>query len=180
MVGPVFTEGAYTALVKASHDAFVPGLDSVPDDSITLLETNPEFIAAYLAGLNSALGHELLWRGYPTDERGTYWHSFWGAGQDIGDAAHVPWRAGRQRPHRLGSRSLVLVLRGRLLRRYPDTDIYAVLAGGDAGRAGAGRRQPRSCGRCSATRSRPTSRSSASRSPTTQVRAARRMRATGS
>ena len=97
MAGPVFTDAAYLPLVEASHDAFVPGLDSIPADSVTLVQTNPTFIAAYLAGLNSALGHELLWRGYPTDERGTYWHSFWGAG--AGDRATAPVQrlSGRQR-----------------------------------------------------------------------------------
>jgi hypothetical protein len=131
MAGPVFDDAAYLPLVQASHDAFVPGLDSIPPDSVTLVQTNPTFIAAYLAGLNSALGHELLWRGYPTDERGTYWHSFWGVGPEIGPlhlfsgplAGNV---ADSTQP------LLVLVLRGRLLRRYPDSDIYAVLAGTDA------------------------------------------------
>lgn len=130
LAGPVFTDAAFLPLVEASHDAFVPGLDAIPIDSVTLVQTNPTFIAAYLAGLNSALGHELVWRGYPTDERGTYWHSFWGAGDEIGPlhlftgplAANVD--AGAQP-------LLVLVIRGRLLRRYPDSDVYAVLAGTD-------------------------------------------------
>jgi hypothetical protein len=128
MAGPVFGDAAFLPLVQASHDAFVPGLDSIPVDSVTVVETNPTFIAAYLAGLNSALGHDLLWRGYPTDERGTYWHSFWGAGPEIGPlhlfSGSLPANvnAGAQP-------LLVLVLRGKLLRRYPDSDIYAVLAG---------------------------------------------------
>ena len=127
MVGPVFTEAAYSALVAASHDAFVPGLDSIPEDSVTLVQTNPTFIAAYLAGLNSALGHELLWRGYPTDERGTYWHSFWGAEPDIGPLHQFHGSL----PDNVTEGTqplLVLILRGRLLRRYPDSDIYAVVA----------------------------------------------------
>ncbi len=128
MAGPVFTDAAYLPLVDASHDAFVPGLDSIPADSVTLVQTNPTFIAAYLAGLNSALGHELLWRGYPTDERGTYWYSFWGVGPEI-RALHK--FSGSLTDNVAGSAQplLVLVLRGRLLRRYPDSDIYAVLAG---------------------------------------------------
>ena len=56
MPGPVFPDAAFPPLVQASHDAFVPGLDAVPADSVTLVQTNPTFIAAYLAGLNSALG----------------------------------------------------------------------------------------------------------------------------
>jgi hypothetical protein len=131
MAGPVFGEAAYTALVEASHDALVPGLDSIPPDSVTLVQTNPTFVAAYLAGLNSALGHELLWRGYPTDERGTYWHSFWGAGPDIGPLHR--FAGGLVDNVAAGTQPLlVLVLRGRLLRRYPDSDIYAVLAGSSA------------------------------------------------
>jgi hypothetical protein len=131
MAGPVFSDPAYTALAAASHDAFVPGLDSIPVDSITLLQSNPTFIAAYLAGLNSALGHELLWRGYPTDERGTYWYSFWGAGPDIGPLHQF---TGPLSANVLEGAQplLVLVLRGRLLKRYPDADIYAVLASGTA------------------------------------------------
>jgi hypothetical protein len=130
MAGPVFTEAAYSALVDASHDAFVPGLDSIPQDSVTLVQTNPTFIAAYLAGLNSALGHELLWRGYPTDERGTYWHSFWGAAPDIGPL-HLFSASLPDNVLEGTAPLLVLILRGRLLKRYPDSDIYAVLAGTD-------------------------------------------------
>jgi hypothetical protein len=131
MAGPVFTDAAYAALVAASHDAFVPGLDSVPPESVTVVQTNPTFIAAYLAGLNSALGHELFWRGFPTDERGTYWHSFWGAAPDIGPLHQFHGTL----PDNvlLGTAPLlVLVLKGRLLKRYPDADIYAVVAGTDA------------------------------------------------
>jgi hypothetical protein len=131
LVGPVFADAAYLALVQAGHDAFVPGLDVIPPDSVTLVQTNPAFIVAYLAGLNSAMGHELLWRGYPTDERGTYWHSFWGAGPDIGPLHRF---AGHLADNLISGAQplLVLVLRGRLLRRYPDADIYAVVAGTDA------------------------------------------------
>ncbi len=38
----------------------------------TLLRTNNRFIEAYLVGLNHEMGRELLWREYPTDQRGTY------------------------------------------------------------------------------------------------------------
>jgi hypothetical protein len=130
MVGPVFGEAAYGALVKASHEAFAPGIDSIPPDSVTLVQTNPTFVVAYLAGLNSAMGHELLWRGYPTDERGTYWHSFWGAGPEIGPL-HRFTGALSANVATSAQPILVLILRGRLLRRYPDCDIYAVLAGTD-------------------------------------------------
>jgi hypothetical protein len=130
MVGPVFGDPAYQLLVRASHEAFAPGVDAIPPDSVTLVQTNPTFIAAYMAGLNSAFGHELLWRGYPTDERGTYWYSFWGAGPDI-PALHTF----RQRlPDNVTSGTeplLVLILKGRLLKRYPNSDIYAVVSGTD-------------------------------------------------
>ena len=36
-----------------------------------------------MVGLNFEMGRELLWRGFPTDQRGTYFDSFWGGGADI-------------------------------------------------------------------------------------------------
>ena len=37
-----------------------------------VLETNPKFVEAFMVGLNTEMSHELLWRGFPTDQRGTY------------------------------------------------------------------------------------------------------------
>ena len=47
------------------------------------LETNRRFVEAYMVGLNVEMGRELLWRGFPTNQLGTYFDHFWGGGADI-------------------------------------------------------------------------------------------------
>jgi hypothetical protein len=102
---------------------------------MTLLETNPRFVEAFLVGLNHEMNRELLWRGFPTDQRGTPFRKFWtwaDGGTDI-PPIHQ-W----QNAAALGSTArgiggggqIVLLVRGRLLRRYPNTVIYAWRAKG--------------------------------------------------
>ena len=45
--------------------------------TVGLLETNARFVHAYMCGANHAFAGELLWREYPTDQRGTYFRRFW-------------------------------------------------------------------------------------------------------
>jgi hypothetical protein len=78
------------------------------------------------------MSSELLWRDYPTDQRGTYFRQFWdtsaGSAQNDIDAISK-WgehRLGKNSPNATGK--LVLLIRGDLLRRYPNTVIYAVAA----------------------------------------------------
>ena len=70
--------------------------------------------------------HELLWRGYPTDQRGTYFRQFWDAEQEDIDAINK-WGDNRNsaKNAKVGG-ALVLLFRGELLRRYPNSVIYAV------------------------------------------------------
>ena len=131
---------AYTYLAAYDRTRFCPGVDDVPPDSITLLETNPRFIAAFMGGLNHETNKELLWRTYPTDGRGTPWRSFWRRTDGRPDIFELhTWgkRGNRddlpvQTSDPLGN--LVLLLRGDLLRRYPNTMAVAVRAVRTAGR----------------------------------------------
>ena len=114
-----------------------------------MLEVNWEFIESFLVGLNHEMARELLWRGYRTDQRGSYFRQFW-------DVRNIPrfdaqrkvkeefldihpihgWksfgklrRLGMNRPEKRPIvKNLVLVIRGDLLRRYPNTHVYAVKA----------------------------------------------------
>ena len=54
-----------------------PGLETVPADAVLGLKTNRRFVEAYMVGLNVEMAHELLWRGFPTDQRGTCFDQFW-------------------------------------------------------------------------------------------------------
>src|SRR5215813_9926135 len=77
MDAPSFPQPMYESLRDLSQDFIFPGLDKVPPNTVQLLQTNAKFIESFLVGLNNEMGRELLWRGYPTDQRGTYFHQFW-------------------------------------------------------------------------------------------------------
>jgi hypothetical protein len=125
MVAPSFPQPMYEPLRDLSQDLLLPGLDAVPPDTVLGLETNRRFVEAFMVGLNFEMAHELLWRGYPTDQRGTYFKQFWGGGDGdisplhlwgnraLGDGATAPARE-----------KFVMLLRSALLRRYPNAVIY--------------------------------------------------------
>ncbi len=132
MAGPTIDEPLYAALAEADPDRFLPGIGDIPDDTITLLETNPRFVEAFLVGANHEMNRELLWRRYPTDRRGTPFHRFWDRVDKAPDIGSIhQFRSNL----RLGSNSgadlrgsLVLLVRGQLLRRFPHSVVYAAPA----------------------------------------------------
>src|SRR5205823_4251410 len=77
MAYPVFDLPMYEPLTDISSELFLPNLNLIEQNSITLLETNRRFIEAYLIGLNHEFARELLWRAYPTDQAGSYFRQFW-------------------------------------------------------------------------------------------------------
>jgi hypothetical protein len=138
MAFPVLPEATYRALDALGGGWMLPSADGLEPDTAILLQTNPAFTAAFLVGMNHEMNAELLWRVYPTDQRGTPFQRFWdrvGGGVEI-----VPvhqWPANQPlaiagAPPRLGpaagstNEQIVLLLRGQLLRRYPDMVVYAV------------------------------------------------------
>ncbi|MEO6526676.1 MAG: hypothetical protein ABIP93_08650 [Gemmatimonadaceae bacterium] len=129
MAAPEIDVPIYTYLAALAPERFLPGVGEIPEDAITLLETNPRFVESLMAGLNVEMNRELLWQSFPTDQRGTPFRHFW-AWNDGG--ADIPpihqWNPRRA----LGANSrggaggqITLLVRGRLLRRYPNTAIYA-------------------------------------------------------
>jgi hypothetical protein len=133
MAYPELPDPAYRMLARYDRDRLLPGVDAIPPDSVTLLETNPRFVASFLAGLNYELSRELLWRRYPTDQRGTPMRRFW---DRVGGANDVlPIHTWRPLTETLaaqagGASNLVLLVRGELLRRYPNTVVVAIPATG--------------------------------------------------
>src|SRR5882762_9863960 len=77
MAYPVFDIPMYKPLADHSAELFLPHINLIPQNSMTLLETNQRFIEAYMVGLNHEMARELLWREYPTDQRGSYFRQFW-------------------------------------------------------------------------------------------------------
>jgi hypothetical protein len=143
---PDIKDAMYAPLESISSEYFVPNLKLVPDNTISLLQTNQPFIEAYLAGLNHEFARELLWREYPTDQRGSYFRQFWDVSTYV-DREHrdpkvlaeylkdIPpmhqWLASsalgshNHRDAQGDASQLVLIIRGNLLKRYPSTFIYA-------------------------------------------------------
>jgi hypothetical protein len=60
----------YEPLKAISIELLLPNISLIPPNSITLIETNQKFIESYMVGLNHEFARKLLWRGYPTDQRG--------------------------------------------------------------------------------------------------------------
>ena len=131
MDAPEFPQPMYEALRDLSQDYLFPGLEFVPEETVMLLETNSKFVESFLVGLNAEMASELLWRKYPTDQRGTYFRQFWDTSSGDGerDIEKISqWGDAPLGKNARGGDNLVLLLRGELLRRYPNSVIYAVAA----------------------------------------------------
>ncbi|WP_017302043.1 hypothetical protein [Nodosilinea nodulosa] len=133
MDAPSFPQAMAKALGDLSQAYLFAGLEQVPPNTVQLLQTNPKFIEAFMVGLNLEMGRELLWRGYPSDQRGTYFRRFWdtplpNAPADISPIHQWGDRALGENSLAASRSKLVLLIRSELLRRYPNTVIYAVKA----------------------------------------------------
>jgi hypothetical protein len=119
-------------LQQKDPDYLVPGLGNFPDDRVTLLVANTAFIEAFMAGANHEMNRELLWREYPTDQRGTPFRHFWPRPDGKPD---IPPITSWPLTNALGdngdvpgadvAKMVVLLVRGEVLRRYPRTIVYA-------------------------------------------------------
>jgi len=156
----------FVKLRELGTDYLIANLDKVPNNTISVLESNQVFIEAFMVGLNYELGREMRWREYPTDERGSYFRQFWdtaglanydesganaaaeselykdiseihtwegiAGGNSLGD--HRPPPPDAQPEGDTGNKTsgtgnnMVLVIRGDLIRAFPNVTVYAVKA----------------------------------------------------
>lgn len=137
----------YKPLADYSSELFLPNINFIAENSISLLETNQKFIESYMMGLNHEFGRELMWREYPTDQRGSYFRQFWEA-QGYHDTEDLTPEELKEKlkdippihtwlkRSKLGNHDhrevpgeneeeVVLVIRGELLKKYPNAIIYA-------------------------------------------------------
>jgi hypothetical protein len=142
MAAPEFPQPMYKPLAELSQDWLLPGLDKILPNTTVVLESNQPLIESYMVGLNHEMARELQWNEYPTDLQGTYFRQFWESQGYVGSADPATLRDIRPlnewRNSQLGAnslrdpdpaaRQLVLLVRGELLRRYPNTIVYAVNA----------------------------------------------------
>ena len=107
-------------------EVFLPGVGALPDDFIMAVKTNPRFVEALMVGANHEMGRELLWQGFPTDQRGTPFQHFWQRLDGSNDIAPInEWHAAPLGSQPGSTPMLVLLLRGQLLERFPTLSIYA-------------------------------------------------------
>lgn len=147
MAHPEFPEAVYEYLLQLSKNYILPNIDKIPNNSITLLQNNQSFIESSMAGLNHEMARELLWREYPTDQRGTYFRQFWNVAdnitlEEVDPEVEKEQKLDIKEMHkwdghlgdnavRTNSDNLVLVIRGTLLKKYPNTVVYAQKAAYD-------------------------------------------------
>jgi len=135
MAAPAFAQAMYGPLRDLSQSYVLPGVENVPPNSVGLLQTNHAFVESYLVGLNHEMARQLFVDGYPTDQRGSYFRQFWDVSATVGKPGDpdIPPINTWPLDTRLGSNvgagtlaaSVVLVVRGELLKRYPNTIIFA-------------------------------------------------------
>jgi hypothetical protein len=131
MACPVFLDSMWEGVHALGDEWLLPGLELVPPDTATLVRTNPSFVAAHMVGLNHEFMRELLWREYPTDQRGTSFKRFWGrTGPQPDDIGPVHQFGGDLTDNLVtrGASEAVLLLRSELLRRYPGSIVYVCRA----------------------------------------------------
>ncbi|MCP4308888.1 MAG: hypothetical protein GY788_29250 [bacterium] len=156
MMHPDFPQPMYKPLRDISQDLVLPGIEKVPQNTIGLLETNRRFLESYMVGLNHEFAGELLWHGYPGDQRGSYFRQFWDIteyvprpGESVGGvltAATQERLKDIRRLHLWGDtqlgknesrfhhsdradedqENLVVIVRGDLFKRYPNAVVYSV------------------------------------------------------
>lgn len=142
MAAPAIRKAMYRYLVQQSPDWMVPGLNDLLQNSVSIFEINQQIIEAYMLGLNHEFARELLWRGYPTDQRGTYFSHFWdfvdstqntSQPNDYSPLSDIKpihlWKTGNNLSD-LGDNTgrttppenlLIVAVRGDLLKKYPNT-----------------------------------------------------------
>lgn len=137
----------YKPLKAISIELFLPNINLIAPNSITLIETNRKFLEAYMVGLNHEFARKLLWREYPCDQRGSYLRQFWDPAPYF-DSQNIDPQTLKEKQYdilplhtwpadsSLGTHlnrpltsdtgeDAVLVIRGELLKKYPTAVIYA-------------------------------------------------------
>lgn len=129
MAYPEIEKPVYEYLAVYDKSRFIPGVEKVEPDSVLILETNPRFIEAILIGINHEMNRELLWRRFPTDQRGTPFQRFWAWLDGKPDIPPLHrWRdsnaLGSHARGAGGQGQLIVLFRGELFRRYPNAAVY--------------------------------------------------------
>ena len=129
VLAPTFPDPLSLDLTRLDARYLVPGAEKLANNRIAMLEADDDFVAAFLAGANHEMSRELVWREFPASPHATFFKRFWDTGDggpdDIGEIAR--WerpRLGRNLTGVTSSALAVSVMRGDVVRRYPETHVY--------------------------------------------------------
>lgn len=130
---PIFPEPTFHYLKLVDEGFVLPGAADIPTDTVSMVMSNPVFEEAYLCGMNTEMGQELLWREYPTDQRGSYFRKFWDSETDeksISSGNYFDIKTVHSWDKNLGENHmaskdglLIFAVKGKLMRLYPSTEI---------------------------------------------------------
>ena len=155
VLGPELPTPLAPRLTAMAPHLMLPGSEAIPDNSVSMLEANPAFIAAFMAGANHEMTRELLWRGFSTDLRATVFRQFWDvrggqrsnateaereAHKDIAPIDEWPSGAALSTVGGGvdGTQMSIFLIRSELIRRFPSASYFLVRAESD----GYGGRRP--------------------------------------
>jgi hypothetical protein len=124
LVAPRLPVATAKLLLETSPEWLLPGIGQLEPESIVLFEPDHAFIESFMVGLNHEMSRELLWRGFPTDQRGTVFDSFWRTDDRVIGPLHQWRRALGQHLASATTDLTVLLIRGELVRRFPAATVF--------------------------------------------------------
>ncbi len=133
MAYPLFPEPTYYYLKAFSEKFILPCVHDLPQESVAMFESNNKFVEAYLCGMNTEMGEELMWREYPTDRRGSYFRKFWDSETSVADISknnyfdvhplHT-WQGDLGKNMADGKGDIIIfAVKSKLMKQFPDTQI---------------------------------------------------------
>lgn len=134
MIYPDYLDPTLFYLRELSENYVIPSAGELTNNSVTIFQNNTAFEEAFLMGMNTEMGQELLWREYPTDQRGSYFRKFWVSSnlpkKDKLETEYFDIKKVHKWDKPLGhnhtkdnAQMLVFAIKGELMQAYPKTTI---------------------------------------------------------
>ena len=129
VVAPSFDQPMSQWLSGVGQQWLLPGLAEVPANTVSLLAADRRFLEAFMVGLNHEMGQRLIFDEYPVELGAMFFQNFWGQGtDDIAAINNWGTLGSNPAPGRFSGDPLVLLIRGDIVRRYPNMQVLAVQA----------------------------------------------------
>lgn len=119
----------YKPLVDQSKDYFLPGLENLQHNAVTMLQENRRAIEAYMVSCNDHMVRTALFNQLFLDPRSTIFRYFWDSVTKRNpppDLENIHLWSGPLGSNEPGENAanLVMLIKGDLIRRYPETIFY--------------------------------------------------------